>query len=191
MGPASALSLPQDPGPGDSVRPPPRRRRRGRLPCQQPSPRDPPPMSPRLLPALAAALLAAPAARAAAPPAPRPNVVVLLCDDLGYGDLGCFGHKVIKTPHLDRLAAGGLKLTHCYAAAPVCSPSRCGLLTGRTPNGAGIYDWVPPNKGIYLKKGEVTAAALLREAGYATAHVGKWHLNSKMDGSQPTPGDHG
>jgi arylsulfatase A len=123
--------------------------------------------------------------------AARPNFVILLCDDLGYGDLGCFASPVIQTPNLDRLAADNLKLTHCYAASPVCSPSRAGMLTGRNPNRCGIRDWIPANSGIYLKRDEVTVARLLKAAGYRTAHVGKWHLNSKMDGSEPTPGDHG
>ena len=121
----------------------------------------------------------------------RPNIVYILCDDLGYGDLGCFASPVIKTPNLDRLAEGAMKLTHCYAAAPVCSPSRAGIITGRNPNRCGIRDWIPPDKGIYLKRDEMSVARLLKSAGYRTAHVGKWHLNSKMDGSEPTPGDHG
>jgi len=79
----------------------------------------------------------------------RPNVLVILCDDLGYGDLGCFGHPVIRTPNLDRLASQGLKLTSCYAAAPVCSPSRAGLLTGRNPNRVGVYDWIPPGSAMH------------------------------------------
>src|SRR5262245_3530087 len=70
--------------------------------------------------------------------ADKPNIVLLLCDDLGYGDLGCFNSPVIKTPNLDQLAAAGMKLTHCYAAAPVCSPSRAGIITGRNPNRLGI-----------------------------------------------------
>ncbi|HEY4262111.1 MAG TPA: sulfatase-like hydrolase/transferase, partial [Schlesneria sp.] len=69
--------------------------------------------------------------RAAAPA--KTNFIVILCDDLGYGDLGCFGHPKIKTPHLDKLAHEGMRLTDCYAGAPVCSPSRAGLLTGRIP----------------------------------------------------------
>ena len=69
----------------------------------------------------------------AAPHAGRPNIIFLLADDLGYGDLGCYGHKVIRTPNLDRFASEGLKLTSCYSAGAVCSPSRAGLLTGRTP----------------------------------------------------------
>lgn len=128
---------------------------------------------------------------AAAEKAPRPNFVFLLADDLGYGDLGCFGSKEIRTPHLDRLAARGLKLTHFYSPAPVCSPSRAGFLTGRVPNRCGIRDWIPLNSGIYLPRSEVSVATLLKVAGYRTAHIGKWHLNSKMDGSEPTPSDHG
>jgi arylsulfatase A len=123
--------------------------------------------------------------------AARPNLVYILCDDLGYGDLGCFASPVIKTPHLDHLAASGMKLTHCYAASPVCSPSRAGILTGRIPNRYGIRDWIPANSGIYLPRSEVTVAKLLRATGYRTGHVGKWHLNSTMDGSEPTPGNHG
>jgi arylsulfatase A-like enzyme len=73
----------------------------------------------------------------------RPNVIVLLCDDLGYGDLKCYGHPDVITPNLDKLAAGGMRLTNCYSASPVCSPSRAGLLTGRTPNRLGIRDWIP------------------------------------------------
>ncbi len=119
------------------------------------------------------------------------NVVVLLADDLGYGDLGCTGHPMIKTPNLDRFAASAATFTHGCAAMPVCSPSRAALLTGRNPNRYGIRDWIPPNSGIFLPREELTAARLLKDAGYATAHFGKWHLNSKMDGSEPTPADHG
>ena len=104
--------------------------------------------------------------------AEKPNIVILLCDDLGYGDLSCFAHPKMRTPHLDKLAAEGVKLTHCYSSAPVCSPSRAGLLTGRIPNRLGIRDWIPANSGIYLRPAEVTVAQLLKDAG-------KWHLNSK------------
>jgi arylsulfatase A len=123
--------------------------------------------------------------------ADKPNIVILLCDDLGYGDLSCFAHPEIRTPHLDRLAAQGVKLTHCYASAPVCSPSRAGLLTGRLPNRLGIRDWIPANSGIYLRPSEVTLAQVLKDAGYQTCHAGKWHLNSKTDGSERTPGEAG
>jgi arylsulfatase A len=122
---------------------------------------------------------------------PRPNVVVLLCDDLGYGDLGCFGHPKIKTPNLDKLAADGSRLTACYAGQSVCSPSRAALMTGRNPNRYGVRDWIPPDTGIFLATTEVTVATRLKAAGYRTALCGKWHLNSKFNGMEPTPGDHG
>ena len=130
-------------------------------------------------------------ALSAADAKPKVNFVLLLCDDLGYGDLSCFAHPTVKSPNLDRLAAEGLKLTHCYSSFPVCSPSRAGFLTGRNANRLGIRDWIPPGTGIYLRPGEVTIAKLLQSAGYRTCHAGKWHLNSKVDGSETTPGDHG
>lgn len=140
----------------------------------------------------AACLVHQTTAHAAAPiDAARPNVVVLLCDDLGYGDLGCFGHPDVRTPGLDRLASEGMKLTHCYSASPVCSPSRAGLMTGRTPHRLGIYDWIPRDTGIHLPPREVTIAHLLGKAGYRTFHSGKWHLNSRFNGSEPTPGEAG
>ena len=122
----------------------------------------------------------------------RPNFLVILCDDLGYGDLACYGHPTIKTPHLDRLAAQGVRLTSCYASAPVCSPSRAGMLTGRTPSRLGIYDWIPAGHPMHLVAEEVTVATLLQRGGYATCHVGKWHCNGKFNSAeQPQPGDHG
>ena len=122
----------------------------------------------------------------------RPNFLVILCDDLGYGDLACYGHPHIKTPHLDKLATQGMRLTSCYAAAPVCSPSRAGMLTGRTPNRSGVYNWIPGNHVMHLRKDEVTVAAMLKNSGYDTAHVGKWHCNGKFNSpAQPQPGDHG
>jgi len=122
----------------------------------------------------------------------RPNFVVILCDDLGYGDLACFGHPTIKTPNLDRLATEGIRFTDCYSASPVCSASRAGLLTGRTPSRVGVYDWIPAGHAMHLKASERTIATLLKDAGYATCHVGKWHLNGKFNSpAQPQPGDHG
>ena len=131
----------------------------------------------------------------------RPNIVVILCDDLGYGDLGCYGHPQIKTPNLDQLAAQGIRLTDCYSAAPVCSPSRVGLLTGRSPNRAGVYDWIPPagdqlkpdaREQVHMRAKEITVAQLLHSSGYATCMVGKWHCNSRFnDQRQPQPGDFG
>jgi len=131
----------------------------------------------------------------------RPNFVVILCDDLGYGDPGCYGHPYIQTPAIDRLAAEGMRLTDCYAGAPVCSPSRAAMLTGRTPHRTGVYDYIPGHgyggkgpvyAGMHLQREEITAASLLRDAGYDTCHVGKWHLASKFnDPAEPQPGDHG
>ena len=145
--------------------------------------------------AAGAAMLAAPRATFAAADQsaqPRLNFLIILADDLGYGDLGCFGHKTIKSPNLDKLAAAGMKLTNCYASAPVCSPSRAGMLTGRMPYRCGIYDWIQPDSPMHLRKEEVTVAALLRSAGYATCHVGKWHCNGKFNSpEQPQPNDHG
>ena len=126
----------------------------------------------------------------------RPNIVVILCDDLGYGDLSCYGHPIIQTPNLDGLAEEGIKFTNFYSAAPVCSPSRAGLLTGRSPNRAGIYDWIRPvergrNEGlemVHLRAEEQTIPAMLKEAGYSTILAGKWHLSSKFPGEeQPSP----
>ncbi len=130
----------------------------------------------------------------------RPNLVVILCDDLGYGDLECYGHPVIKTPHLNRLAAEGIRFTDFYSAAPVCSPSRVGLLTGRSPNRAGVYDWIPAGDAprpdareqVHMRVSEVAIAQLLKRAGYATCMAGKWHCNSQFNKpAQPQPGDFG
>jgi arylsulfatase A len=140
--------------------------------------------------ALAAAVVASSAAAESRVP-DRPNVVILLADDLGYGDLACYGNPEARTPNLDRLAGEGMRFTDGYASFPVCSPSRAGLLTGRNANRYGIRDWIPPNSGVYLPRTEVTLARVLREAGYRTGHFGKWHLNSRTDGSEPTPMDHG
>ena len=137
-------------------------------------------------------LLSAGAGAAAAAPARHRDIVVVLCDDLGYGDLGCFGHPSIKTPNLDAFARQGMRFTDAYAAAPVCSPSRCGMLTGRTPFRLGVYDWIPPGSPMHLKRDEVTFARMLKEQGYATCHSGKWHANGKFNSpEQPQPGDHG
>ncbi len=109
-----------------------------------------------------------------------PNVVVIFADDLGYGDLGCYGHPTIRTPHLDRMAAEGMKLTQFYAAACVCTPSRAALLTGRLPVRNGMCSnsrrvLFPDSKGG-LPSAEITLAEGLKTKGYATACVGKWHL---------------
>jgi arylsulfatase A len=107
----------------------------------------------------------------ASTPTPRPNVVVLLADDLGYGDVGCYGATGIKTPNIDRLAAQGMRFSDAHAPSAVCQPSRYGLLAGR-------YYWrrKPFHKGYDFQEGEMTLPAALRNAGYATACFGKWHL---------------
>jgi len=121
----------------------------------------------------------------------RPNFVIMVADDLGYGDLGSYGHPTIRTPHIDRLADEGLRFTDGYAAAPVCTPARVGLLTGRISSRVGIYDWIPPGSDVHLPEEENTVAELLRDAGYETVYLGKWHLNGGLGTDQPQPDDHG
>lgn len=141
---------------------------------------------------LAAVLVALPTGTPDAVGAPRPNIVLVLADDLGYGDLGCYGHPRLETPHLDAFASHGLRLTSCYSAAPNCSPARTGLMTGRTPFRVGVYNWIPMYSPMHVRRSEITVATLLRDAGYDTAHVGKWHLNGDFNlPTQPQPSDHG
>jgi arylsulfatase A len=105
-----------------------------------------------------------------------PNVVVIFCDDLGWGDLGCYGARGFRTPHLDRLAREGTRFTSFYVAQPVCSASRAALLTGCYPNRIGIHGALFPNQKLGLHPEETTLAEILRDQGYATGMVGKWHL---------------
>lgn len=132
----------------------------------------------------------APASPAASPV--KRNILLVLCDDLGYGDLRCYGDTTLQTPNLDRFAAEGLRLTSCYAAHANCSPSRAGLMTGRTPTRVGVRNWIPQESPVHLRASEVTVAALLQRAGYATCHSGKWHLNGQFNqATQPQPGEMG
>jgi arylsulfatase A-like enzyme len=127
---------------------------------------------------LLTALLAVAAlpARAQSSSAEQPNIVVIFTDDLGYGDIGPFGHPTIRTPHLDRMASNGMKLTQFYIADPVCTPSRAALMTGRLPVRSGLTRVLFPDDSTGLPAREVTLAEALSDQGYATAAVGKWHL---------------
>ncbi|MDX2039535.1 MAG: sulfatase-like hydrolase/transferase [Isosphaeraceae bacterium] len=147
--------------------------------------------------ALAAALgilsIAADAKAGAEASAPKPpNIVFFLADDLGWGDLGCFGSPVTRTPNLDAFARQGMKLERCYSASPVCSPSRSAILTGRTPYRNGVYTWIQEGSEVHLRTSEIALPKLLKERGYDTCHVGKWHLNGRFNAQeQPQPDTHG
>ena len=128
--------------------------------------------------------------RAATSTATRPNIVLFLIDDLGYGDLGCYGNTFSETPHIDRLASEGMRFTSAYASAPVCSPSRASILTGMTPARLHLTQWIPgtlhPHKklleaptSLHLSSDVFTLAQQLKRAGYQTAAIGKWHLGDE------------
>lgn len=125
---------------------------------------------------------------------PPPNVIVILADDLGWTDLACFGSDFYETPHLDALAADGMKFTQNYSACTVCSPTRAALLTGKYPARLHITDWIPgqmpsnpqllvPDWTKHLPHEEITLAEVFKAAGYSTASIGKWHLG--MDAYYP------
>lgn len=116
-------------------------------------------------------------ARAALPP----NIVYILADDLGYGDVGCYGQKLIRTPRLDRMAAEGLRLLQHYAGAPLCAPSRCALMTGLHTGHARIRD----NAKVPLRREDTTVAEVLKRAGYATGAFGKWGLGLEDSSGAP------
>jgi arylsulfatase A-like enzyme len=116
----------------------------------------------------------------------RPNIILAMADDQGWGDMGYMGHKVLKTPVFDEMARSGLRFDRFYAAAPVCSPTRASVLTGRHPNRMGCFQW-----GHTLRKHEITIAEALKQAGYTTSHFGKWHLGSVRADSEVAPGKNG
>jgi len=115
------------------------------------------------------------------------NFVILFADDLGYGDLGVYGHPTIRTPRLDKMAGEGQKWTNFYVGASVCTPSRAALLTGRLPVRNGMTSRINrvlfPDSDNGLPAEEITLAEQLKKAGYATACVGKWHLGSNVSAS--------
>ena len=118
--------------------------------------------------------------RSEATPAPPPNIVLILADDLGYGDVGVYGAELIKTPNLDALAAGGVRLSQFYTSGNVCTPSRAGLMTGRYPIRSGLADkTVAIGDARGLKQTEDTLSKRLKSLGYTTGLIGKWHLGDK------------
>lgn len=127
--------------------------------------------------------LAAPAQRTAAGESTTgrpPNIIVVLADDMGYGDAGCYGSTTVRTPHLDRMAAEGIRFTNCYAQ-PICTASRAALMTGSYPLRCGLPDVHAYGSPFGLDPGEVTIAEVLKSRGYATACVGKWHLGEALE----------
>ena len=116
----------------------------------------------------------------------KPNIILCMADDQGWGDMAYNGHSVLKTPNFDATAASALRFDRFYAAAPVCSPTRGSVMTGRHPNRFGCFRW-----GHTLRPQEITIAEALKTAGYVTGHFGKWHLGSVCKGSPVNPGASG
>ncbi|MCX6636103.1 MAG: sulfatase-like hydrolase/transferase, partial [Acidobacteria bacterium] len=114
------------------------------------------------------------AALSAAPATKKPNIVFVLADDLGYGDVGCYGQKQIETPNIDRLAAEGMRFTQAYSGSTVCAPSRCALMTGLHTGHARTRGNLFPD--LHLRPEDITVTELLKKAGYRTGLFGKWSL---------------
>jgi len=124
---------------------------------------------------------------------PKPNILLMVADDMGYADLNCYG-GLSDTPHLNQLAKEGLRFTNFYAAASNCSPSRAGLLTGKSPARLGMYSYRPQGHPMHLRASEVTIAEAVQEENYQTAHIGKWHLGCLPQDTafnHPQPHDQG
>ena len=137
-------------------------------------------------------------ADAASRPRGKPNIVFVFCDDLGFGDLGCYGNRRIRTPNLDRMAAQGLLFTNFTVSSPVCSPSRVGVMTGQYParhrfhgHLATIASNEQRHMPNYLDPNAVTITQLMQSAGYATGHFGKWHMGGPQDKKAPVPEGYG
>ncbi len=128
-------------------------------------------------------------------PSRHPNIIIILADDLGWGDLSCYGHPSIRTPNLDRLADQGMRFTDFYSAAEVCTPSRAALLTGRYPIRSGMcddkYRVLRRVSAGGLPESEITIAQALKKQGYSTACLGKWHLGNYMNNPAHHPRRHG
>jgi uncharacterized sulfatase len=118
---------------------------------------------------------------APAPTRQLPNIVLVVMDDLGYGDLGCMGNPLLNTPRVDAIAANGITMRHMYAASAVCTPSRAALLTGRLPQRVGLQRVLFPRDSTGLSAWEYTVPAMLRDAGYRTGMFGKWHLGCRPE----------
>lgn len=118
--------------------------------------------------------------------AAKPNIILCMADDQGWGDTAYNGHSYLVTPHLDDMAKSGLRFDRFYAAHPVCTPTRASVMTGRTPNRMGAFKW-----GHTIRPQEVTVAEALKTAGYATGHFGKWHIGSVRTGSPVNPSNSG
>ncbi|MBT1688512.1 sulfatase [Dawidia soli] len=122
----------------------------------------------------------------------KPNIIFILADDLGWGELGCYGNSFNETPNLDKLALQGIRFTQAYAAAPVCSPTRASIMTGQYPARVGITDFLAPASGRLLDPARyITINEALGQAGYRTGLVGKWHLDTDFKNNKGGPGKHG
>ncbi|NND06878.1 MAG: sulfatase-like hydrolase/transferase [Saprospiraceae bacterium] len=115
-----------------------------------------------------------------------PNIILVMADDQGWGDMGYNGHPIVQTPNFDLMASTSLRFDRFYAAAPVCTPTRASVMTGRHPNRMGAFNW-----GHTLRPKEITLAEALKTQGYRTGHFGKWHLGSVRQGSEVNPGASG